>query len=182
MNEIMLKLRLMHLYHTESTSIGADNPTNVNPPVAYSSTTADFLEHKLSVALPDQNKSIFDQPHACISADNQSTIFIAHHRRFPNLSVDKASQILAIDDLRPVLRDFFAGRSYSAQNGRCLSSPNCPLLFSSLHVWNKFAFSTTPHKTPSLSHLPKRFKLYPQAPLYPLARQIQSFYLMRVVI
>ena len=53
MNEIMLKLRLMHLDHTESTSIGADNPTNVNPPVAYSSTTADFLEHKLSVALPD---------------------------------------------------------------------------------------------------------------------------------
>ncbi|KAG1802822.1 uncharacterized protein HD556DRAFT_1489651 [Suillus plorans] len=100
----------------------------------------------ISTVLPDEQyvgagkpiTSLFIKDRSHISSDDSVAILLACRPHYPNLSIEEASQLFRIPDLRSALGDLISGRSYLERNGRRVCRPNCSLSFDHLRVWQNF--------------------------------------------
>jgi hypothetical protein len=100
----------------------------------------------ISTVLPDEQyvsagkpvTSLFNKDRSRISSDDSVAILLTCHPHHPHLSIEEASQLFHIPDLRPALGDLISGRSYLERNGRRVCRPNCSLSFDHLHMWQQF--------------------------------------------
>lgn len=100
----------------------------------------------ISTVLPDEQYvgagkpiiSLFTKDRSRISSDDSVAILLTIRPHHPHLSIEEASQLFRIPDLRPALGDLISGRSYLERNGRRFCCPNCSLSFDRLRVWLNF--------------------------------------------
>ncbi|KIJ59743.1 hypothetical protein HYDPIDRAFT_32958 [Hydnomerulius pinastri MD-312] len=151
-NEMVYEARLMQIYYPESTWIESVLPG----------------EHRINTSTP--RGSVFNNARAHLSSDNSTAILLTLKPHFPDLSIDDASQLLSITDLRPALGDFFAGRSYMLRNGRRISPPNCSLPFSRVHVWSKFRMQQHSAQNPFALAPPQTIQAAPPSFALPFGR------------
>ncbi|KAF9220459.1 hypothetical protein BS17DRAFT_852137 [Gyrodon lividus] len=125
-------------------------------------------EHRINTSTP--RGSVFNNARAHLSSNNSTTILLTLKPHFPDLSIDDASQLLSITNLRPALGDFFAGRSYMLRNGRHISPPNCSLPFSRVHVWSKFRMQQHSAQNPFVLAPPQTIQAAPPSFALPFGR------------
>ncbi|KAG1866444.1 hypothetical protein C8R48DRAFT_600483 [Suillus tomentosus] len=100
----------------------------------------------ISTVLPDEQyvgagkpiASLFTKDRSHISSDDSVAILLTCHPHHPQLSIEEASQLFRIPDLRPALGDLISGRSYLERSGKQFCRPNCSLSFDRLRVWQNF--------------------------------------------
>lgn len=151
-SEIEQEEGLMQFYRTQS-SQSSDSPID-----------------EQYTTVPGPSKSLFENPRARISPDNNCALLVTLRPHFPDLSIDDACRTLAINDLRPALGDYFSGRSYTNRNGRRLAALDCRLPFSSLHAWNRFRIQRRSAQNPRTFSPPQTVQAIPPSTSLPFGR------------